>query len=316
MSVSVIALCRSSILLNTLRVAIPIRSSWSRQFPISCSRASTAAATATSTSALATPTTPTSPAASRTAKSEELSSTQQTEVSKRASQPARIIWNPSMDRTLLEGKQEGRPLLQIAAELGLGIDTVVLKRRTCYLRSRAGEPPVRERRRWTQSEEDHFIRRYQEGASTAEIANELGRSIESVKTKRVQILYGPDPIIAPRKPRKWQRDLWTNEDCEALLQMRSEGVRWDFIATKLARSPDSCRVRGHILKAASTAPLRWSADEDARLKDLHSEFGSRWTRITPHFPRRTFRGVKYRAAALGLIGGASSGPADGALAEP
>jgi hypothetical protein len=91
---------------------------------------------------------------------------------------------------------------------------------------------------------------------------------------------------------------WTRDEDEAIVQYVSvHGPKnWAHLALQLPnRTGKQCRERWkNHLDANLTAATEWTADEDARLIELHRQFGNQWVQIAPFFQGRTDNSIKNR----------------------
>ena len=91
---------------------------------------------------------------------------------------------------------------------------------------------------------------------------------------------------------------WTREEDETIVSyVRDHGDRdWAKLALILkGRTGKQCRERWkNHLDPNLTQAQEWTAEEDARLIELHESLGNAWTRIAQHFPGRTDNAVKNR----------------------
>ena len=144
-------------------------------------------------------------------------------------------------------------------------------------------------RRWTTADDERLRRRYAEGVPLADIATDLGRSVDALVARRT--LLG----IAPRRePRPWS----ARED--QLLRAAVEAqLPATLLASRLNRSVEQVRARRRRLVDPARAGARpYSAADDALLRDGWATGAS-----IGELARRLGRSpgaVRVRADALGL----------------
>lgn len=90
---------------------------------------------------------------------------------------------------------------------------------------------------------------------------------------------------------------FTEEEDQALKDLVEEHGTNDWLTIASAmprRNARQCRDRWMNYLQPDLDTSQWTAAEDARLLDLHSQLGSRWVQITRAFPNRTDTMIKNR----------------------
>lgn len=70
---------------------------------------------------------------------------------------------------------------------------------------------------------------------------------------------------------------------------------WNLISQHMGnRNPRQCRERwtNYLSPTVNSSP--WTPEDDRRLQELQAEFGSKWVKISHHFPNRTDTNIKNR----------------------
>ena len=143
-------------------------------------------------------------------------------------------------------------------------------------------------RRWTTAEDQRLRRRYSEGVPLADIATDLGRSVDALVARRT--LLG----IAPRRePRPWSA--LEDELLRAAVQAQLPATA---LAGRLNRSVEQIRARRRRLDIARPGARPYTADDDALLRDGWVT-GASLAELAQRLGRSP-DAVRVRADALGL----------------
>ena len=91
--------------------------------------------------------------------------------------------------------------------------------------------------------------------------------------------------------------MWTAEEDDRLMRaVETCGVgNWRPIAELVkTRSAKQCRERWSGMLSPSLTRQAWTPEEDARLLELHSKFGNKWSAIATMMPGRSRIGLRNR----------------------
>ena len=194
-------------------------------------------------------------------------------------------------------------------------------------------------RRWTRADDEHLRRRYADGAALAELATELGRSVDAIVARRTllgmpargqsrpwsvledQVLRGavaaqlPATVLSGRLDRSVEQirarrrrlglttpaaPRYTAAENALLRDGWAADAPIAELARRLGRSPGAVRLRAETLGLHRPAPRRrWTAAEDAVIRDGYAE-GLTCRRIADGLSDRTPAAIAARARKLGL----------------
>jgi hypothetical protein len=110
---------------------------------------------------------------------------------------------------------------------------------------------------------------------------------------------------------------WTRQEDEVILNfVHVHGCKtWTKLAKMLpGRIGKQCRERWMNHLNPDLCRDQWTEEEDARLMDLHREFGNKWSRIAEHLPGRADNMVKNRW--YSILSKKSQGAQDGEGKRP
>ena len=256
-----------------------------------------------------------------------------------ARRPPARRWSPARDALLRASADAGVPAAAIAERLGLPLETVRRRRRALApvrprgrpyaaeeeaalrdalaggrslgelaselgrtegaLRARArslGLLPKGSRRRWTQREDELLREGYERGLTCVAVANVMLRGTRTA---------GAVSARASRLGLASYARAWTTEEEQSLRRLARGGASLYGAAERHGRTPEAIRRRALKLgvefspQSASTGGRRWTAEEDALLREFSSLHPVRLSRLFG----RSDRAVLRRIRALGLASG-------------
>lgn len=166
---------------------------------------------------------------------------------------------------IMERVHAGERFREISMSLGCSQSLVVRRyNAVCppHLRSSG-----RTHRPWTELDEQHIMRRFVEGASSAQISLELHRTPSALSQ-----FICKSPSL--RSLRCTTPKAFTPAEDQAILTLRAEGLTWSAIASRLgSRSAESVpgrhrRLSCHLLP---TTKARWTPSEDDEALRLYEQ---------------------------------------------
>lgn len=143
-------------------------------------------------------------------------------------------------------------------------------------------------RRWTSADDQRLRRGYAAGVPVAELAAELGRSVDALVARRALLAVPARPRARP----------WTKLEDRLLRAATDARLPATVLATRLDRSVEQVRARRRRLGLASPAARRYTSADDALLRDGWAA-GAPLEQLARQLGR-TPGAVRLRAQALGL----------------
>jgi hypothetical protein len=106
-----------------------------------------------------------------------------------------------------------------------------------------------------------------------------------------------DDILSLHKPKaRWSPE--EDEVLQAIVEQRGP-ANWHLIAGMMVgRTGKQCRERWVTKLSPENSSNAWTAEEDARLIQLQSEYGNQWSKFKDHLPQRSTLSIKNRWVAL------------------
>jgi hypothetical protein len=103
-------------------------------------------------------------------------------------------------------------------------------------------------------------------------------------------------LFPPPKARQRKQPFTSDEDRRLAELVAQHGDRlWHEIEKGMpGRSARQCRERWNLYLSPSVSNDSWTVEQDVQLMQLHQLYGSKWTVIAGHFPKRTANNVKNR----------------------
>ena len=120
--------------------------------------------------------------------------------------------------------------------------------------------PANSNNKWTPEEDKRLVELRAAGKSSFSMAAELRRSIGSVRGRIAILKAGERFASNPGATQSTMplRKRWTLDDDKRLMELRTEGVSFNEIATALGRTEAAVEQRAHTLKRQAAAQHLWT----------------------------------------------------------
>ena len=123
---------------------------------------------------------------------------------------------------------------------------------------------------WTHKEEMELLRLVGEGKSISEIARIMGRTYNSVKGKKRELLKGDYMYTIAATGKRVKRATWNIDDMNLLWYLYNYGVPLATIRRMMVnRKPSAIKHRlKKMQEGGATPPATWTPEEEVALKEL------------------------------------------------
>lgn len=155
---------------------------------------------------------------------------------------------------------------------------------------------------WTHKEEMKLARLVREGKSNSEIARIMGKTPNSIKNKKNELLKGDYMYTVAANGRRVKRATWNIDDINLLWYLYNYGVDLAIIRRMMSnRKPFAIKHRLKKMQEEGTEPpATWTPEEEATLKELINA-GASMDILFDAFPGKTMLEIKYKKMAMEIL---------------
>lgn len=217
---------------------------------------------------------------------------------------ARNPWNDELDSKILELRQQGLTIMQIAQQLGHGVSRVQGRIQTLRDKSKSEPASFSTGKDWTTSEDKVLMEKFEAGLKWKQMLPFLpGRSVEAARSRYYKLKRGD----AGAARRAIGRKSWTAEEKQCVVSMMLvEGLSQKVTAERLGRTKVAVQRiwQSHgrnVLPADMVEKYRgeneWTSEQDDILIEQKKK-GKTYEAIQLELPSKSVKAVAERARYL------------------